>query len=76
MITVQAAINLAPVAKAGSDIEITLPANSVLLNGTGEDSDGFITTYSWLQVSGPAPASISAAGSPATMVNNLVTGDL
>jgi hypothetical protein len=44
--------NTAPVAAAGADRVITLPANSISITGTGTDSDGTISTYSWSKVSG------------------------
>src|SRR5882762_10424903 len=31
---------------------LILPPNSVVLNGSGTDSDGTITSYSWIKVSG------------------------
>lgn len=36
-------VNLAPRAVAGADVTITLPANSVTLQGSGTDADGTIT---------------------------------
>ncbi len=44
--------NSAPIADAGPDQIITLPTNSVNLNGTGTDSDGTISSYVWTQTSG------------------------
>ncbi|RYY52513.1 MAG: hypothetical protein EOO09_21200, partial [Chitinophagaceae bacterium] len=51
--------NKAPVANAGTDQTITLPANSVKLNGSGTDADGSIKTYKWARFSGPTAHSIS-----------------
>lgn len=48
------AANLPPVANAGPDKTITLPTNSLVLNGSGTDTDGSITSYAWTKVSGPA----------------------
>src|SRR5207253_1032756 len=46
--------NQPPVANAGKDTTITLPTNSVTLNGTGSvDPDGIIVAYRWAVVSGP-----------------------
>src|SRR4029078_11183578 len=42
-VTVNAAPNQRPVANAGPDQTITLPLNTVSLNGTGTDADGSIT---------------------------------
>lgn len=49
-----AEVNQPPVANADTDKTITLPTNSVTLNGTGTDKDGTVTKYSWTQVSGPS----------------------
>ena len=73
-ITVKAA-NIAPVAKAGSDVTITLPTNSVALNGSASsDADGTIKAYKWAKVSGPASFAISNATTAATTVSSLVAG--
>src|SRR4029077_19224722 len=53
-VTVNPATNVAPVANAGTDKTITLPANSVVLNGSGTDSDGSIAGYVWTKTSGGA----------------------
>lgn len=67
--------NHAPVAKAGNDISITLPANSVNLNGTGTyDADGSIIKYEWKYVSGPSQFNISNINIANPTVNNLVAG--
>lgn len=64
-----------PLAKAGSDITITLPVNSTQLNGGGSsDPDGRITAYAWKQVSGPSTANISSPNASATNAGGLVTG--
>ena len=61
-------------AKAGNDIFITLPTNSVTLNNSGSyDADGNIKAWNWSKVSGPA-ASIASANNASTAVNNLVAG--
>ena len=46
-VTVNAAANIAPVANAGSDKTITLPANTVSLSGSGNDADGTISSFAW-----------------------------
>lgn len=53
IVTVNPLPNQPPVANAGEDQTITLPANSVNLSGTGTDPDGTIVSYSWAQISGP-----------------------
>jgi hypothetical protein len=73
-ITVQAA-NLAPVANAGSDINISLPNTSAQLNGgASKDPDGTITKYAWSKLTGPSSFNFADASSAATMVNGLVVG--
>ena len=42
------AANQTPTANAGPDRNITLPTNTVVISGSGTDSDGSITTYSWV----------------------------
>lgn len=65
--------NLPPVANAGSDVSITLPTNAVVLNGTGTDIDGSISSYAWTKVSGPA-ASMSGQTTANLSLTALVTG--
>ncbi|MBO9635169.1 MAG: T9SS type A sorting domain-containing protein, partial [Chitinophagaceae bacterium] len=67
--------NQNPVARAGNDISITAPANSVTLNGSGSsDPDGSISAYEWSKVSGPAEGTIAAPNSVSTAVNSLAVG--
>ncbi|MBI2731146.1 MAG: DM13 domain-containing protein [Sphingobacteriales bacterium] len=66
--------NKLPVANAGADKEIVLPASSVILNGTGTDEDGTIISYNWAYVSGPAQYNIVSASTAQTEINNLVKG--
>ncbi|MBX2895942.1 MAG: T9SS type B sorting domain-containing protein [Cyclobacteriaceae bacterium] len=47
------AANQNPIANAGPDKTITLPTNSLVLNGIGTDADGSITSYAWTKLSGP-----------------------
>jgi hypothetical protein len=67
--------NQPPVASAGTDMAITLPTNSVTLNGSAsKDNDGYITKYAWSKVSGPSQFLISSPGSAITIISNLVAG--
>ena len=76
IVTVNPEPNKAPVANAGKDTSISLPAASVMLSGSNSaDADGNITVYSWKQVSGPSAAVIAASGSAVTEVNTLQEGD-
>lgn len=75
-VTVNAAVvNKPPVANAGSDFNITLPANSVNLNGTAStDPDGSITTYLWAKLSGPSQFTLGNSGAVSTTAGNLAAG--
>ncbi|HEY0679693.1 MAG TPA: PKD domain-containing protein [Chitinophagaceae bacterium] len=67
--------NIAPVANAGADQSVQLPANSVALDGSSSsDADGNITAYAWSKISGPAQYNITNANSSGTSVNNLTAG--
>lgn len=68
--------NQAPVANAGGNIELTLPANSTTLNGSGStDPDGKTTiTYSWTRIGGPAQYTLASAKEATTALSNLVEG--
>ncbi len=69
-----AAVNKPPIAKAGNDITITLPTNSVQLNGNGSyDPDGTIT-YSWAKIAGPTQFSLNSSTIVNPVFSNLVTG--
>lgn len=64
--------NQAPVVSAGANQTITLPTNSVTLNGSGTDPDGVIVSYQWQRVSGSG--TINTPGSPMTLVSALLEG--
>jgi hypothetical protein len=61
-----------PVANAGSDQTITLPTNSVVLDGSG--STGTITSYTWTQLSGPNTGTIVTPNNVTTTVSGLIAG--
>jgi hypothetical protein len=64
-----------PVANAGTDQTITLPNNSVKLDGSrSADPDNNIAVYQWAKISGPATYNITNASEMITEVNNLVEG--
>ena len=73
-VTMSSLINIPPVADAGPDLLISLPTNSVTLNGGATDSDGSISGYQWTERSGPSTAKIVSPASAITVVNNLVAG--
>jgi gliding motility-associated-like protein len=73
-VTVNAAtVNQPPVANAGPNRSITLPTNSLTLNGSGSDADGSIATFAWTKISGPT-FSTGATNSALLALNNLVQG--
>ncbi|HTQ65128.1 MAG TPA: PKD domain-containing protein [Puia sp.] len=69
-----AAVNTLPVANAGADQTITLPANSVILAGSGTDADGTIKSYSWSETAGPTQFTFSSTTVSNPTVSNLVAG--
>ncbi|MDF2189677.1 PA14 domain-containing protein [Paraflavitalea sp. CAU 1676] len=74
-VTVNAAGNQSPVANAGPDVVIMLPANSTTLNGSAsKDPDGSITAYAWTKISGPSQFTIASPSAATTALNNLVAG--
>src|SRR5207302_1288250 len=72
--TMQVIENQLPIAKAGTEIIITLPANSATLNGIGTDIDGTIASYQWIKISGPATGAISNGILAQASANTLVQG--
>jgi hypothetical protein len=68
--------NDAPIAQAGPDQNVTLPAGAtVSLSAFGSsDPDGTITTYAWSNVSGPNTPTFSAGSSQNTDVSTLIAG--
>jgi hypothetical protein len=69
-ITVKPArVNQAPVVNAGADQTVTLPVNTLILNGTVSDDGlpaGGALTVRWSQVSGPGVVSFSNVNAVAT----------
>ncbi len=67
-------VNLPPVANAGPDQTITLPVNSVSLDGSkSTDPEKKIISYTWTRISVPF-ASIANANAAQTQVSNLIQG--
>jgi hypothetical protein len=67
--------NRQPIANAGSDQVITLPTDSVLLNGSSSsDPDGMISSYLWTKISGPLSFNIVNSTAVQTQVTNLAAG--
>ena len=68
-------LQMPPVADAGADRTIFIPANSVYLDGRGStDPDYNITSFVWTRISGPSSSHIANATAVQTEVTNLVQG--
>jgi len=62
-------INRPPTVQAGPDLTITLPVNTIGLNGAVSDDGlpaGSTLSVAWTKVSGPGPVTFANAGSPVT----------
>lgn len=67
--------NQSPVAYAGTNQTVTLPTNTVTLDGSGStDPDNNITQYLWTKINGPSSSNIGNATSMQTQVADLVKG--
>jgi ribosomal protein L14 len=67
--------NQSPIAIAGNNVTLNLPANSTTLNGTASfDPDGTIASYAWSKVSGPGTFTIGNANAATTTLTNLIAG--
>jgi len=67
--------NHRPIANAGVDQIISLPTNTVNLDGSGStDPDNNIISYAWTKVSGPSSFNIANANATQTQGTNLVQG--
>ena len=73
-VTVNASANQPPVANAGADKNISLPTNTVTLDGVATDANGTISSYKWVKISGPAKGTIAKSNAASTSVNNLLQG--
>lgn len=65
--------NNAPVANAGPDMIITLPVNTVSIQGSGTAANGAISAYSWTKISG-GNASLSGENTSTLNASSLVGG--
>ncbi|HYF68340.1 MAG TPA: PKD domain-containing protein [Ohtaekwangia sp.] len=65
--------NRPPVANAGSDKTLTLPANSLVLDAKGSDPDGDALAFSWNQQAGE-PAIMKNASTPRVEISGLTHG--
>gem|GEM_PF-337924 len=63
-----------PYANAGLDQSITLPINSIALNGTGGDPDGGSVNFLWTQISGPGTAILTGEDTADLTASELISG--
>lgn len=67
--------NKPPIADAGSDKNITLPTNTVVLDGSkSSDPDKNIIRYNWVDLSLSSTAKIANVNEPVTQVSGLTAG--
>jgi hypothetical protein len=64
--------NILPICDAGADQ--TISTDFVILNGTGQDSDGYIVSYKWTKLQGNEDCIIYNADSSSTAVTGLKIG--
>ncbi len=70
IVIVNPAANILPIARAGNDVSITLPTNSVSLSGVASsDADGNIVSYSWRKYVGNSGENISSPNAAQTSVS-------
>ena len=75
VVNVAGVTNHPPVADAGPDQAITLPANTVALDGSAsKDPDNNITSYTWTKISGPSSFNIINTNRVQTQANDLAEG--
>ena len=68
--------NKPPIAIAGPDQVITLPTDSVLLDGSSSsDPDGTISNWLWKKIEGPASFNIGNKTAAKTIVKNFIPGN-
>jgi hypothetical protein len=67
--------NKSPIAVAGPDQTITVPTDSILLDGSASnDPGGRITAWQWTKISGPSSFNIVNANSVQSPATNLAEG--
>ncbi|RYZ49292.1 MAG: hypothetical protein EOP49_16605, partial [Sphingobacteriales bacterium] len=67
-------VNNPPTANAGGDKTLNLPANSVMITGSGTDTDGSISTHYWRKISGPTTGTLVTTNAASTQATGLVQG--
>jgi hypothetical protein len=73
LITVLTSTNHPPIANAGPDQTITLPASTITIDGSAStDPENNITAYAWTKILGPSSFTIANGSTVQTQVTNLV----
>ncbi|QCK13901.1 PKD domain-containing protein [Mangrovivirga cuniculi] len=67
-------VNKPPTANAGPDINLNLPAENIIIEGSGSDPDGTIVSYQWDKISGPN-ITLTGQDKPKLSLTNLVAGN-
>lgn len=75
LITQNTIPNDPPIADAGANQTITLPANTATLTGAASDPDGTIVSTLWLKIDGPAGGNITSPTSLSTGITGLQEGE-
>ncbi|MEO5602836.1 MAG: prolyl oligopeptidase family serine peptidase [Cyclobacteriaceae bacterium] len=65
--------NQLPVANAGTDKSLYLPANATIFSGTATDTDGVVSGFAWTKISGPA-ATLTGEATNNLSASGLVMG--
>jgi hypothetical protein len=74
-VSIDGQLNRPPVAYAGTDQAITLPVNTIMLDGSSSlDPDSNLTSYAWTKISGPSSFNISNPNAVLTQITNLIEG--
>lgn len=67
--------NIKPISEPGNDQNITLPTNSVNVDGSAStDPDGTIVAYLWTKTNGPVGGTITSPTSVTTSITGLTAG--
>ena len=72
VITVVEPANQAPVANAGTDKSVTVN-NTIVLNGSGQDSDGSIVSYEWREGNSVLSTNATFSYTPTTVGTHILT---
>ncbi|MEJ7911576.1 MAG: carbohydrate-binding protein, partial [Chitinophagaceae bacterium] len=67
----QGVVNQPPTSDAGPNVTIYLPQTTVALNGAGADADGFVGSFNWSKIYGPAAGTFTNPLSAQTSVTGL-----